>query len=175
MSDIEIVGYQRKYASDFARLNYQWITQFFLIEPEDNAALDHPEAYAIDKGGEIFFILDHSSGGEEVIGTAAMVPKGDAVQATADSGTDNPRFQVYELAKMAVLPSRQGEGLGKRLLEHCIDFARERGGKQIVLTTNDILKPALAVYHRLGFVDLPVNPDERYARGNLAMTLDLHN
>jgi len=76
---------------------------------------------------------------------------------------------------MAVLPSRQGEGLGKRLLEHCIDFARERGGKQIVLTTNDILKPALAVYHRLGFVDLPVNPDERYARGNLAMTLDLHN
>ena len=185
-NNIVIVGYHPKYADDFAALNYQWITEFFVIEPEDRAALDHPEAYAIDNGGEIFFLLDRSSGGEMVIGTAALVPKKvpkkapkkalkktweeapqQAVAQTAET------IEVYELAKMAVSPNRQGEGLGQLLLQHCIEFARQRNGKRMILTTNDILKPALAVYHKLGFKDLPVNPDERYERGNLAMVLDL--
>jgi GNAT superfamily N-acetyltransferase len=177
-NNIVIVGYHPKYADDFAALNYQWITEFFVIEPEDRAALDHPEAYAIDNGGEIFFLLDRSSGGETVIGTAALVPKKalkktwkeapqQAVAQTAEA------IEVYELAKMAVSPNRQGEGLGQLLLQHCIEFARQRRGKRMILTTNDILKPALAVYHKLGFRDLPVNPDERYERGNLAMVLDL--
>lgn len=170
-SDIVIVGYQAKYASYFAALNYQWITQFFAIEAEDRAALDHPEAYAIDNGGEIFFILDQTNGGEEVIGTAAMVPKEVPKKAPQAAGA----IKVYELAKMAVLPSRQGEGLGQMLLKHCIDFAHQRHGKQIILTTNDMLKPALTVYHKLGFKDLPVNPDSRYERGNLAMVLDLRD
>ena len=82
-------------------------------------------------------------------------------------------IEVYELAKMAILPNRQGEGLGQLLLQHCIEFAFQRQGKQIILTTNDVLKPALAVYHKLGFKDLPMNPDDRYERGNLAMVLDL--
>jgi GNAT superfamily N-acetyltransferase len=177
-SDIVIVGYQAKYAGDFAALNYQWITEFFVIEAEDRAALDHPEAYAIDNGGEIFFLIDCANGGEQVIGTAAMVPKKGAKkkwkeepqQAVAQS---DKAIEVYELAKMAILPNRQGEGLGQLLLQHCIEFAFQRQGKQIILTTNDVLKPALAVYHKLGFKDLPMNPDDRYERGNLAMVLDL--
>ena len=177
-SDIVIVGYQAKYAGDFAALNYQWITEFFVIEAEDRAALDHPEAYAIDNGGEILFLLDCANGGEQVIGTAAMVPKKgikkkwkeEPQQAVAQAAK---AIEVYELAKMAILPNRQGEGLGQLLLQHCIEFAFQRQGKQIILTTNDVLKPALAVYHKLGFKDLPMNPDDRYERGNLAMVLDL--
>lgn len=181
-NNIVIVGYHPKYADDFAALNYQWITEFFVIEPEDRAALDHPEAYAIDNGGEIFFLLDRSSGGEMVIGTAALVPKKVPKKALKKTWEEAPQqavaqtaetIEVYELAKMAVSPNRQGEGLGQLLLQHCIEFARQRRGNRIILTTNDILKPALAVYHKLGFRDLPVNPDERYERGNLAMVLDL--
>jgi len=181
-NNIVIVGYHPKYADDFAALNYQWITEFFVIEPEDRAALDHPEAYAIDNGGEIFFLLDRSSGGEMVIGTAALVPKKVPKKALKKTWEEAPQqaveqtaetIEVYELAKMAVSPNRQGEGLGQLLLQHCIEFARQRRGNRIILTTNDILKPALAVYHKLGFKDLPVNPDERYERGNLAMVLDL--
>ena len=193
-NNIVIVGYHPKYADDFAALNYQWITEFFVIEPEDRAALDHPEAYAIDNGGEIFFLLDRSSGGEMVIGTAALVPK----ESPKDTPKESPKkvhkeahkktwkeapqqamaqtletIEVYELAKMAVSPDRQGEGLGQLLLQHCIEFVRQRKGQQIILTTNDILKPALRVYYKLGFRALPVNSDERYERGNLAMVLDL--
>ena len=78
-----------------------------------------------------------------------------------------------ELAKMAVHPENQGQGIGRLLLERCIRYAREQRLKRIVLTTNDMLKPALKIYHNAGFVDLPANPDTRYARGNLAMQLIL--
>ena len=41
---MRITGYSPAYAADFARLNYQWIEQYFRIEDEDRTALDHPEA-----------------------------------------------------------------------------------------------------------------------------------
>jgi GNAT superfamily N-acetyltransferase len=156
---IEIVGYAQRYAIAFAELNYQWIEQYFVIEPEDRLALDDPYNYAIKPGGEVFFALLN----DQVVGCVAMVPK------------QRVKNQVveFELAKMAVQPNLQGQGLGKRLLEHCVHYAKEQGAVRIVLTTNDILKPALKVYHNAGFVDLPTNPDTRYARGNLAMELTL--
>ncbi len=155
----EIVGFNTLYAEAFARLNYQWIEHYFAVEAEDRRALDHPFDYAIAPGGEIFFALY----GSQVVGCVAMVPK------FADRTTDIE----FELAKMAVDPEQQGQGIGRVLLERCVQYARERCAKRITLTTNDILKPALKVYHNAGFVDLPANPDTRYARGNLAMQLIL--
>jgi GNAT superfamily N-acetyltransferase len=157
---IRIIGYSSQYARDFARLNYQWIEHYFRIEDEDRAALDHPEAYAIVPGGEIFFVLQ----GEHIIGTVALVPK--SLQADGS-------FAAYELAKMAVDPACQGQGIGKRLLAHAIAYARARGVRQIVLSTNDILTPALKVYGDAGFVVKPAAQDERYERSNLFMQLDL--
>ena len=157
---IRIIGYSSQYARDFARLNYQWIEHYFRIEDEDRAALDHPEAYAIVPGGEIFFVLQ----GEHIIGTVALVPK--SLQADGS-------FAAYELAKMAVDPACQGQGIGKRLLAHAIAYARARGVRQIVLSTNDLLAPALKVYGDAGFVVKPAAQDERYERSNLFMQLDL--
>ncbi|GIS20783.1 MAG: hypothetical protein CM15mP120_26990 [Pseudomonadota bacterium] len=92
---------------------------------------------------------------ELVVGCAAMVPKQWAGATVAE----------FELAKMAVRPDIQGQGFGQQLLERCIQYAKEQGASRVVLTTNDILTPALKVYHKAGFVDLPSNPDTRYARG----------
>ena len=87
-----------------------------------------------------------------VIGTAALVPKKVPKKALKKTWKEAPQqavaqtaeaIEVYELAKMAVSPNRQGEGLGQLLLQHCIEFARQRQGKRMILTTNDILKPAL--------------------------------
>ncbi len=156
---VEIVGYAQRYAAAFADLNYQWIEHYFAVEPEDRLALDNPLEYAIKPGGEIFFVLLEG----QVVGCAAMVPKRWADEKAVE----------FELAKMAVRPGLQGRGLGQRLLQHCINYAQTQGAHRIVLTTNDVLKPALRVYHSAGFVDLPTNPDTRYARGNLAMELIL--
>jgi GNAT superfamily N-acetyltransferase len=157
---MRIIGYSPEYAGDFARLNYQWIEHYFRIEEEDRAALDHPEVYAIAPGGQIFFVLQ----GDQVVGTVALVPK--------DLQGDGS-FLKFELAKMAVDPACQGQGIGKGLLDHAITYARRCGVRQIVLSTNDVLAPALKVYGDAGFVAKPAAQDERYERSNLFMQLDL--
>lgn len=154
--NVELVTYRPELAAAFAQLNYQWIEQYFAVEAEDRAALEHPEQYALEPGGQIFFVLEHG----EAVGTVAMVPK-------------DPNKQVYELAKMAVRPDCQGKGYSKLLMQACIDFARQQQAAEIMLVTNDILSPALGLYQSAGFVENPNYSDQRYARGNLEMRLAL--
>ncbi len=149
-----VVGYHPEYAADFARLNYQWIETYFAVEPEDRLALDNPQAYAIDRGGEIFFVLT----GAQVVGTVALLRESEG---------------VFELAKMAVDPEHQGRGYSRLLMDACLAFARERGAEELRLVTNTVLGPALGLYEAVGFVSTGTYQDQRYARGNLEMRLRL--
>lgn len=151
---VELATYAPEFAAAFARLNYQWIEQFFAVEAEDCKALEDPEGYAINRGGQIFLVLEDAV----PVGCVAMVPYSD---------------EVMELAKMAVRPDKQGRGYSKMLMQACIDFAHAAHAREIVLVTNDILKPALALYERAGFVAQEQLADARYARGNLEMRLKL--
>jgi GNAT superfamily N-acetyltransferase len=152
---VKIVGYDLRYAKAFAALNYEWIETFFRVEDEDRKALEDPEGYAINPGGEIFFLLEN----DVAVGTAAMVPY----------GSD----KLYELAKMAVRPDKRGLGYGSRLMQRCVDFARDRNADEVMLVTNDILAPALATYEAAGFRPVENYTDSRYERGNLEMRLRL--
>jgi GNAT superfamily N-acetyltransferase len=59
---------------------------------------------------------------------------------------------VFELRKMYLAPSARGTGLGKRLLAEALAFARERGGRQMVLDTVEAMTTAIAFYEANGFV-----------------------
>jgi len=48
-------------------------------------------------------------------------------------------------------PKVRGLGLGRRLVEECIKFARLKGYKKITLWTNDILTTARHIYEKTGF------------------------
>ncbi|MDQ0466798.1 DNA-binding MarR family transcriptional regulator/ribosomal protein S18 acetylase RimI-like enzyme [Caulobacter ginsengisoli] len=48
-------------------------------------------------------------------------------------------------------PAARGEGLGKRLVEQCLTFAREAGFQEVVLWTHAKLTAARAIYARAGF------------------------
>lgn len=74
---------------------------------------------------------------------------------------------------MAVDPTLQGRGIGKQLLAHATAYARDRGADEVVLSTNDILAPALKVYRDAGFVQQAAAQDERYERSNMFMVLAL--
>lgn len=65
--------------------------------------------------------------------------------------TDGLPVDTCELVKMYLLPKARGTGLGRTLIEKCIDRARETGYRNIYLETMPELKQALNIYARFGF------------------------
>jgi DNA-binding MarR family transcriptional regulator/GNAT superfamily N-acetyltransferase len=150
-SQVQIVDYIPSMQPAFRSLNEEWITKYFRMEESDYKALDHPKEYILDKGGHIFMALYKG----EPVGACAIIPMDDG---------------GFELAKMAVSPRAQGLGIGFLIGQACIDKARALGARRVYLESNTTLKPAINLYHKLGFRKV-AGPPSPYERCNIQMEL----
>jgi GNAT superfamily N-acetyltransferase len=154
MSDARIRPFRSGDEDAFRRINEAWITRYFAMEEADREALDDPHGHILDRGGAILIAEEE----DEAVGCVALIPE--------EPG-------VYELAKMGVMESSQGRGLGGLLMQAAIEAARAMGASRIVLETNSRLQPALRLYERAGFVRVPHPGHSVYVRSEIRMELAL--
>ncbi|MBT8234642.1 MAG: GNAT family N-acetyltransferase [Bacteroidia bacterium] len=152
---IQLVPYTPEYRDVFKELNEAWIRQYFKMEDKDHESLDHPEETILDKGGHIIVALWNG----RPVGVCALIK------------SEHPKYP-YELAKMGVAPEARGKGIGYRLGMAIIENAKELGAKSLFLESNTLLKPAISLYKKLGFIEIQ-GYTSPYERSNIQMLLEL--
>ncbi|MDP3359403.1 MAG: GNAT family N-acetyltransferase [Lutibacter sp.] len=87
---------------------------------------------------------------------------------------DNYNGNVCELQKMYFLPEARGIGLGSKMMETCLQKAKEFGFEQCYLETLPYMEEARKLYRKAGFKDLdaPMGDTGHYSC-NLWMLKDL--
>ena len=78
---------------------------------------------------------------------------------------------VTDIKRMWLAESARGLGLGRRLLEHLEDLAREHGSSVAHIETSDVLPEAIALYRSAGYVEVPPFNDEPFADRWMAKSL----
>lgn len=148
-----MIPFSAQLAPHFTRLNTDWLEKYFVVEPIDRQMLSDPKQFFLDKGGFIFFAKSN----EDIAGTFALLKVSDT---------------VFELSKMAVYESFQGMKTGNRMIEFCIAKAKELKIHKIILYSNTKLKPAIHLYRKYGFVEVPIT-STIYKRSDIKMELEI--
>ena len=88
--------------------------------------------------------------------------------ATPDAGA--PGGATARLRLLLVEPWARGLGLGRQMVAHCLDFARQAGYTDIVLLTYDQLSAARRVYQAAGFTLDSEHPEEAFGQWMMCQT-----
>jgi ribosomal protein S18 acetylase RimI-like enzyme len=147
--EVEIIEFSEELSEPIKTLNYEWLEKYFRVEEGDVKSLSNPQKYIIEKGGHIYYAkLDG-----EIVGTASLLKKTEI---------------VYELGKMAVNENAQGHGIGTILIEHCLNFAKQKQITTLILYSNTILQSAIHLYRKYGFEEIELETG-LYERANIKM------
>ena len=106
---------------------------------------------AMIKGGHIYFAKE----GNDIAGTFALI--------AVEKG-------VYELSKMTVDEAFRGKKIANKMLVFCLEEAKRLNASKIILYSNTILQPAIHLYKKFGFKEVPLENSE-YKRSDIKMEI----
>jgi putative acetyltransferase len=152
MKELQIKAYDHKYHQQFKDISLDWLHTHDLYEKADAALLDHPQKY-IDNGSFIF--LAHYD--DEIVGTVSLSPL---------------EKNTFEIMKLGVIDGYKGLGIGRKLMQICINVCIEKEVRLITLDTSSKLQNAIKLYEKLGFVHVEVTASY-YESADVKMELKL--
>lgn len=151
---IEIVDFKPEHQPVFENLNRRWIEKYFTMEALDIEVLTNPQKNILDPGGKILVALYD----KKPAGVVALRKLNDT---------------AFELTKMAVDENIRRAGLGKKLMEACIDKGRELRLEKLILYSNTVHNaPAITLYRQMAFMEVDLG-EGIYERGNIKMEFQL--
>jgi putative acetyltransferase len=131
------------------------------IQPEDNVLIasiirasltefgaNKPGTVYFDYSTDHLFELFHSAPisayyvalkDQKIIGGAGIYP------------TAGLPANTCELVKMYLVKEVRGQGIGRRMIDYCLNVAKEKGFEQVYLETMPELNKAVSVYEKFGF------------------------
>lgn len=108
--------------------------------PKKGTAYEDPILYSLYEeykaNGGVYYVVEEEG---KIVGGCGISKLEDA-----DSS-------ICELQKMYFLPTIRGKGYAKKIIEICLEFAREKGFEICYLETLSIMERARGLYQKLGF------------------------
>jgi DNA-binding MarR family transcriptional regulator/predicted N-acetyltransferase YhbS len=117
----------------------------------------HGTRYAAEHGWDVDFevlvarIVADFGERRDAISEAAWIAEIDGERVGCVFCTASEIAGTAQLRLLLVEPQARGAGVGTRLVDECLRFARRAGYARIMLWTNDVLAPARRIYQRAGF------------------------
>lgn len=129
-------------------------SEVFQNGTRDEYILTNPDEAILRKGGSILIALYN----DVVAGVVALI---------------KVNSDTYEFSKMGVHENFRRKGIAEALSYAAFKKAKDLDGKNIILFSNTRLEPAIHLYRKLGFKEVPLDESSEYRRSNIKMELAL--
>jgi GNAT superfamily N-acetyltransferase len=139
----------------------------------------HGEIYAAEYGwgsafeGLVARIVADYAAESDPAREAAWIAEDDGERVGCVFCVRGPDAGTAKLRLLLLAPGGRGQGLGGRLVDTCLEFARSAGYKRMVLWTNDPLVAARHIYLVRGFKLTASEPHTLFGDGLLSQTYEL--
>jgi ribosomal protein S18 acetylase RimI-like enzyme len=152
MKELQIKAFEDKYHQQFREISLDWLQSNGLYEKADDDLLDNPLKY-LEHGS--FILLAHYH--DEIVGTVTLSP------------LENDTFEIM---KLGVIDAYKRLGIGRKLLQTCIDICHKKEVKLITLDTSSKLVNAIKLYEKFGFEHIELTASY-YESADVKMELKL--